>query len=265
MKLKENEHLFNPTGKNDIKYIILTLTITSALSILSGLLLFFLHLNNKLYIDIFFILTNILTIGVFMLCVNELHKINPFLFITLGKKISFILILKWIIVSIFLFVLAFIILTTLSETKFTINSNITILPLISGILYFIVIVFKEEIIFRGYLLQETSLYAKKIVSIIIIAVLFTLYHIFRSGIYGLIVIFLWGLIYGWITFTFKRLEYVIAIHFGINIMTWATENMLEADFNKIFYFKLNILCLVFLSIITLIIKKRTSLKNKLAL
>lgn len=258
MKLNNNGSLFSPTGRNDIKYIFLTLIIISLFSILSGLLFFYLQLKNKLIIDLFFILMNFLTIGLLMLSIKWLHKTKPLLFIFLRKRISFFLILKWIGISIVIFSIAFIILISLNKTKITFTTDLTILPLASSILYFVVVVLKEEIIFRSYLLQETSLYLKKVASILIVATLFAIYHIFKTEMYGLIIMFFWGLVYGWITFKYKRLDYVIAIHFGMNTMTWVIENILKTNFSKIFYFKLNILCLVFLLIIMLVIKKRAS-------
>ncbi len=159
--------------------------------------------------------------------------------------------------------------------------------LLLGLVYYIVVAFSEELLMRGYVLNNLMLSFDKYVALAISALLFSLMHVFNAHftLLGAINLFLAGILLGISYIYTKNLWFPIALHFswnffqgpifGFNVSGNSYYTFFLTEYNSptiwnggAFGFEGSILCMVFqliaIGIVYLLFKDRISPEGTLA-
>ena len=201
--------------------------------------------NNILNYNIF---SNILYIGIFLFLIKTIHKENIKRTITFNKLFDVKKLFLGILIGVISAILAFVIKYFISYEYWVYKSPggfSTVKVMFLNLILYSFVSFKEELLFRGYLLQGLNYHLKnKFLIILICSVFFSAYHIQYSW-FGLVSVFIWGILFCMITFLENGLEYVLGIHFASNIVLVVSMIFIKFDLPEHLLLLINFLEIIF--------------------
>jgi uncharacterized protein len=192
---------------------------------------------QDLIIGVFDCVGTFLVLWIFMKLVDKEHFLKLG-FYTKNRLNEFIL---GITVGLIIMVLAYGILIYSGQIYFS-KFNFNLEEIIISILFFTIVAFVEESLFRGYILKNLMLSVNKYIAIIISSVLFSLLHYFNPNVdlFSLFELFLAGVVFGLAYLYTRNLWFPIALHLSWNLFqTYVGFNVSGQDFYSIIEFKYN--------------------------
>ncbi len=138
----------------------------------------------------------------------------------------------WIFIGLLIFGLIFCIkiffISDLSLTTFKGVFDNKYLRLSLIIVYSFIVSLKEELIFRGYIINSLiDIKLKKYLVIILSSSIFTIYHLTGSSFIELVFVFIWGVLLAYIIVKYHRIEITIGLHFSSNLFSDLTGNLIS--------------------------------------